>query len=51
MLDKNILYFDSESNWCGMPTVDIWAQLYSLETTSKPYFKEQKHVYLDNLSL
>lgn len=34
-----------------MPTADLWAQLYSLEMTSKPYFREQKHVYLDNLFL
>lgn len=31
-----------------MPTMDIWAQLYSLEMTSKPYLREEKHVYLDN---
>lgn len=42
MLDKNIMYLIVKSNWCGMPTADIWAQLYSLEMTSKPYFREQK---------
>lgn len=29
-------------NWRGTLTVDIWATLYSLETTSKPYFREQR---------
>lgn len=48
MLDKNIMYLIGKSNRCGTPTVDTWAQLYSRETTSKPYFREQKHVYLDN---
>lgn len=51
MLDENIMYLTEKSNWCGTPTVDIWAQLYSREMTSKPYFREQKHVYLDNPSL
>lgn len=45
------IYLIVKSNWCGLPTADIWAQLYSLEETSKPYFREQKHVYLDNLFL
>lgn len=39
-------YDVSKSNWCGMLIWDIWAQLYSIEMTSKPYFREQKHVYL-----
>lgn len=35
-----------KSNWRGMLTVDIWAQLYSLVMTSKPYFRTEKPVYL-----
>lgn len=41
------MYLIVKSNWCGMPTAGIWAQLYSLAMTSKPYFREQKHVFLD----
>lgn len=35
-----------KSNWRGMLRVDIWAQLYSLVMTSKPYFRTEKTVYL-----